>query len=56
MTSPISVSIRTAAGMLELPEDTIRQAVYVGEMPASRIGKRLRIATADLGAWFGEQA
>ena len=55
-TAPIAVSIRTAADMLELHDFTIRQAVYVGDLPAVQIDSRLRIATADLRAWFGAQA
>ena len=53
---PIAVSIRTAAGMLELPDFTIRQAVYSGELHAAAIGARVRIATADLRDWFEAQA
>lgn len=48
----IAVSIRTAARMVELGEDTLRHAINVGELPAKRVGRIIRIETDDLREWF----
>lgn len=51
-TEPIAVSVRTAADMLDVSQDTIRAAINRGELTARRVGRILRIGTADLRQWF----
>jgi excisionase family DNA binding protein len=52
MTSPIAASVKTAADMTDLSESTIREAINKQELPAYRVGRAIRITTADLEAWL----
>lgn len=51
MTS-LAVSVKTAAGLTDLSETSIRDAINKQELPAYRVGRTIRIATADLEAWL----
>ena len=51
-TSPSWVSVQQAANLAAVHHFTIRRAVWSGALPASRIGKVIRIAPQDLEAWL----
>lgn len=51
MTSPIAVSIKTAAAMTDLSETTIREAVGKNKLPAYRVGRAIRVRVVDLEDW-----
>ena len=52
---PIAVQVKTAAGLIDVSPDTIRQAVNKGTLPAFRVGRTIRIFTADLEEWCRNQ-
>lgn len=49
--TPIAVSVKTAAAMVDVSESTIREAINRGNLPAFRIGRAVRIHVAELEAW-----
>ena len=49
--SRIAVSVKTAARMVDLHEETIRAAIYAEQLTARKIGARWSIKVADLEAW-----
>lgn len=55
MSEPFAVDVRDAAQMVSLSEGTLRKAVVAGELPAIRVGRGLRIETAELLAWSQQQ-
>lgn len=50
--SALAVSVRTAASLTEISETTIRDAINKQQLPAYRVGRQIRIQTADLQAWL----
>jgi excisionase family DNA binding protein len=50
----VAVPIAEAATMLNLPESVIREAIHRNELPASRLGRRLRVVLLDLHVWVIE--
>lgn len=52
MSEPIALSVKSAAGSLEVSESTIREAINKQELPAFRVGRAIRIDVADLRDWF----
>lgn len=56
MTAPATtrraVSIRTAAEMYDVSQDTIRAAIRSGDLDAKKIGTRWAIPVAALERWF----
>lgn len=48
----IAVSVRTAARMVDVSEDTIRNAIYAEQLTARKVGNRWTIKVADLEAWL----
>lgn len=52
MSAPIAASVKTAAVMTDLSEASIREAINKQELPAYRVGRAIRITTADLEAWL----
>lgn len=51
----LAVSVDEAARMVGLSSQTIRQEVNTLRLPASRIGRTIRIKVADLNAWLDAQ-
>ena len=52
MSEPAYLSVRSASLALDgIAERVIREAIAAGELPASRFGRSIRIARADLTAW-----
>ena len=49
----LAVSVRTAAQLTEISETTIREAINKQKLPAYRVGRSIRIRTADLDQWLG---
>ena len=43
-----------AAALLRLPEDSVRERVLAGELPARRFGEELRFSRQALLAWLAE--
>ena len=52
MSQPIAVSVKTAAQLVDVSEDTIRTAIYAEQLTARKVGSRWVIKTADLEAWI----
>jgi excisionase family DNA binding protein len=52
---PIAVSVKTAAGLMDCSESTIREAITSGDLSAFRLGRAIRIKVVDLDAWADEQ-
>lgn len=50
--TPLSVSVRDAAGATSLSEYEIRQAINKGELPAVKRGRRLVIPYDALQSWL----
>ena len=50
--SPITRTIAQAAQDTGLSQDTIRQAVLKGEIPAKRVGRRIILKVAELEKWI----
>lgn len=48
----LAVSVRTAAGITELSETTLRDAIDRQELPAYRVGRAIRIRVRDLEEWI----
>lgn len=56
MTDRHAVSVKTAADMYDVGQDTIRGAINRRELPAKRIGRNLRIDVTALREWFDSLA
>lgn len=52
MADRIAVSVKTAAGLTDLSETTIREAIDKQQLPAYRVGRAIRILGADLEQWL----
>lgn len=50
--SPLAVSIKSAARMVELDPSTIRDAIDRLQLPAFRVGRVIRIFVVDLEEWL----
>ena len=48
------LSLAQAAALLRLPEDSLRERVLTGELPARRFGADLRFSRQALLAWLAE--
>lgn len=48
----LAVSVKTAAALTDLSESTIREAIDSQRLPAYRVGRAIRIFTADLEQWM----
>ncbi len=53
--TPLAVSLRTAADMLDIHEDTLRKAIKAGDLPARKVGSRVRVEVTDLTDWYRKQ-
>lgn len=52
MNTSLAVSVRTAAQMTGTSETTIRESINKQVLPAYRVGRSIRILTADLEQWL----
>lgn len=52
--SPITRTIAQAAQDTGLSQDTIRQAVLKGDLPAKRVGRRIIVKVSDLTKWIDQ--
>lgn len=52
--SPLTRTIAQAAQDTGLSQDTIRQAVLKGDLPAKRAGRRILVKVADLEKWIDQ--
>lgn len=52
MNGQIAVSVKTAASLTDLSEASIREAIDTQRLPAYRVGRAIRIRTADLEDWL----
>ena len=50
--SVIAVSVKTAARMVDVHEQTIRDAIYAEKLTARKVGARWTIKVSDLEAWL----
>lgn len=48
----MAVSVKSAASLTDLSESTIREAINKQELPAYRVGRTIRVLTADLEQWM----
>jgi excisionase family DNA binding protein len=55
-TTPIAVSIDTAARLIEMSPKTVLTLINTGRLPATRIGRTWRVRIADLHALVGGKA
>lgn len=49
--SPIAVSVKIAAAMVDVSETTIREAINTKALTAFRVGRSIRIHLTELEAW-----
>lgn len=47
-----AVSIKNAAELYDVSQDTIRKAIASRDLPAKKVGSHIRVGTADLRDWF----
>lgn len=52
MVSPIAVSVKTAAALVDVSETTLREAINRRQLPAFRVGRMIRVLVSDLEEWF----
>lgn len=52
MNGQIALAVKTAAALTDLSEASIREAINKQELPAYRVGRAIRVTTADLEAWL----
>lgn len=52
MTERRAVSVKGAAALYDVSEDSIRKAINARQLAAKKIGRALRIDTDALAAWF----
>ena len=52
--TPLTRTIAQAAQDTGLSQDTIRQAVLKGDLPAKRVGRRIIVKVADLTKWIDQ--
>lgn len=45
------LTVQDVAALVGLSDDTVRQAIREGDLPATRLRRRLRIDPADLAGW-----
>jgi len=50
---PPTISVAKAAALLGISRNAAYQAIAAGELPALRLGRRLLVPTARLGALLG---
>lgn len=49
---PIAVSVKTAAGLTDFSESTVREAIDKQVLPAYRNGRVIRVLRVDLEQWI----
>ncbi len=52
---PVALTIRDISKRLQLSELTVWRLIRGGELPAKRIGGRVRVGLPDFERWFDEQ-
>jgi excisionase family DNA binding protein len=51
----LSLSVKDAATVTSLSQDSIRDAINRGQLPAIRVGRRIAILVSDLTDWLHSQ-
>jgi hypothetical protein len=47
-----AVSVKAAADLYEVSQDTIYKAINTRALPAKKVGRALRVNVMDLRTWF----